>query len=169
MIGWLTGIAAAVLTLDVITKVVAVATLENQEPVRLLGGAVYLTLVRNSGAAFGLGQGYTIILTAVAVAVVAVIIRFARRLGSAPWAISLGLILGGAVGNLVDRLFREPGPMRGAVIDFISLFDDSGDVWPVFNVADSALVIGVVLALVLELTGRRWDGTTVADSQSDKD
>nr|MBA3488740.1 signal peptidase II [Longispora sp. (in: high G+C Gram-positive bacteria)] len=66
-----------------------------------------------------------------------------------------------ALGNLIDRLFRAPGPMRGAVIDFLSLFDPHGGVWPIFNIADSALVIGVCLAVLLELTGRRMDGSRV--------
>ncbi len=166
-IGWLAATALVVLVADLISKVVAVAALEGHAPVRLLGGAVYLVLTRNTGAAFSLGQGYTIVLTAIAVVVIAVIIRFARRLASRPWAVVLGLILGGAAGNLVDRLFRAPGPLRGAVIDFISVFDDAGGVWPVFNLADSALVLGAVTAVVLELTGRRLVGGPMRDSQGD--
>ncbi|MGH3647385.1 MAG: signal peptidase II [Micromonosporaceae bacterium] len=167
VLSWLLGTALVVLAADIGSKVAAVSTLEGQAPVRLLGGAVYLVLTRNTGAAFSLGQGYTIVLTLIAAVVIAVIIRFARRLASAPWAVVLGLILGGASGNLVDRLFRAPGPLRGAVIDFVSVFDDAGRVWPVFNLADSALVIGAVLAVVLELTGRRLDGTRVRNSQGD--
>ncbi|MGH3714005.1 MAG: signal peptidase II [Micromonosporaceae bacterium] len=167
VLGWLLASALTVLAVDIASKVIAVSTLEGRAAVRLLGGAVYLVLTRNTGAAFSLGQGYTVVLTLVAVVVIAVIIRFSRRLGSVPWAVVLGLILGGATGNLVDRLFRAPGPMRGAVIDFISVFDDSGGVWPVFNLADSALVVGVGIALLLELTGRRLDGTRVRHSQRD--
>ena len=69
------------------------------------------------------------------------------------------LPLGGALGNLGDRVFRAPGPFVGHVVDFVSVFDDAGRVFPVFNVADSALTIGLGLALLLELTGRRRDGT----------
>ncbi len=159
ILGWFAGTALLVLAADILTKVLAVDALQGRDPVRLLGGAVYLVLTRNSGAAWGLGAGYTIVLSLVAVVVVAVIIRFVRRLASRPWAFALGLILGGASGNLVDRLFRAPGPLRGAVVDFVSVFDNSGDVWPVFNVADSCLVIGVLIAVGLELTGRRFDGT----------
>ena len=83
----------------------------------------------------------------------------ALRLRSLPWAVSLGLVLGGALGNLVDRLFRAPGPFVGHVVDMVSLFDDHGGYWPVFNLADSSLVVGVALAVLLELTGRRRDGT----------
>lgn len=161
------GVALLVLTLDLATKVAAVSSLEGRPSVSVVDGVVYLVLTRNTGAAFSFGQGYTIVLTLIALAVVGVIVRFARRLGSTPWAISLGMILGGAAGNLADRLFRAPGPFRGAVIDFISVFDDSGGVFPVFNVADSALVIGVLLAVGLELTGRQLNGTRVRHSQGD--
>ncbi|MGH3749045.1 MAG: signal peptidase II, partial [Micromonosporaceae bacterium] len=157
--------AALVLAADMVTKVVAVATLEDQQAVRLLGGSVYLVLTRNTGAAFGLGQGYTIGLTVIAIVVIGAVIWFARKVASHPWGVALGLILGGAAGNLVDRLVQPPGPFRGAVIDFISVFDDSGDVWPVFNLADSALVIGVLLVLWLERTGRRADGSRVRHSK----
>lgn len=167
VLSWLFGTAAVVLAADLITKLVAVATLTDEPPLRLLGGAVYLVLVHNRGAAFGLGSGYTVLLAVVATVVIGVIIRFARRLGSVPWAAALGLVLGGAGGNLIDRIFREPGPFRGAVVDFVSLFDDSGGVWPVFNLADSALVTGVLLAVALELTGRRFDGTRMRDSGRD--
>jgi signal peptidase II len=163
----LAGVASLVLTVDLVTKVAAVSGLEGRPPVAVIDGVVYLVLTRNTGAAFSFGQGYTIVLTLIALVVVGVIIRFARRLGSTAWAVSLGLILGGATGNLIDRLFRTPGPFRGAVIDFISVFDDSGGVFPVFNVADSALVIGVLLAIALELTGRQLNGARVRHSQSD--
>jgi signal peptidase II len=151
--------AAAVLALDVVTKQLAVELLSDRGPVRLLGGAVYLVLTRNSGAAFSLGQQYTFVFPAVTIAVVTWIVWMSRKLRSVPWAIALGLVLGGAVGNVVDRLFRAPGPFLGHVVDFVSVFDDHGQVFPVFNVADSALTIGVCLAVLLELTGRRRDGT----------
>ena len=156
-----------ILTVDSVTKVAAVSELEGQPPVPVIDGVVYLVLTRNTGAAFSFGQGYTIVLTLIALLVVGVIVRFARRLGSTAWAVSLGLILGGATGNLVDRLFRAPGPFRGAVVDFISVFDDSGSAFPVFNVADSALVIGVLLAVLLEMTGRQLNGSRVRHSLGD--
>ena len=153
------GIAALVLVADVLTKVVAVARLEGQPPVELLGGAVYLVLVRNPGAAFSLATGYTWVLSLVAVAVVVVIVRIARRLRSTGWAVALGLVLGGALGNLVDRIFRAPGPLQGHVVDVVSLFAPDGSVWPVFNLADSCIVSGGVLLVLLALTGRELDGT----------
>jgi signal peptidase II len=153
------GIAALVLVGDVLTKVAAVARLEGHPPVELLGGAVYLVLVRNPGAAFSLATGYTWVLSLVAVAVVVVIARIARRLRSTGWAVALGLVLGGALGNLGDRIFRAPGPLQGHVVDVVSLFAPDGSVWPVFNLADSCIVSGGVLLVLLALTGRELDGT----------
>lgn len=141
-VGLVAVVAVAVFVADLITKIVAVAMLEGREPVRVLGGLVYLQLLRNPGAAFSLATGMTWVLALVAIAVVVAIVWISRRLGSAGWAIGLGLILAGALGNLVDRLFRAPGVLEGHVVDFISVFAPDGEVWPVFNVADSAIVIG---------------------------
>src|SRR5690242_15476836 len=156
------AIAALVLVADVLTKVAAVARLEGRQPVELLGGLVYLVLVRNPGAAFSLATGYTWVLSLVAVAVVVVIARIARRLRSTGWAVALGLVLGGALGNLSDRIFRAPAPLRGHVVDVVSLFAPDGSVWPVFNLADSCIVTGGVLLVLLALTGRELDGTRAA-------
>jgi signal peptidase II len=160
----LVGTAVAVLGLDALTKQIAVSQLADQPPVRLLGGAVYLVLTRNSGAAFSLGTGHTFVFPLIALVVAGWIGWMARRLRSLPWALALGLVLGGALGNVADRVFRAPGPFVGHVVDFVSLFDDSGQVWPVFNLADSALSTGVVLAILLELTGRRRDGLRTSTS-----
>lgn len=154
----LAGTAAVAIILDVITKTLAIQHLSGQESVRLLGGAVYLTFTRNAGAAFSIGTSLTWIFPIIAIFVCGVIVALARKLASLPWAIAIGLILGGALGNLGDRLFRAPGPFRGHVVDFISVFGDAGERFPVFNVADSALTCGVVLAIILELAGRRRDG-----------
>lgn len=144
---------------DTGTKQLALTTLEDREPARLLGGAVYLTVTRNSGAAFSLASDHTWVFPIIAVAVVGWIGWLTLRLRSRPWAVALGLVLGGAVGNLLDRIFRAPGPFVGHVVDMISVFDPYGRVFPVFNLADSALVCGVSLAVLLELTGRQRDGT----------
>ena len=145
--------------LDLLTKQLALSNLADGHSVRLLGGALYLTLTRNSGAAFSIAEDYTMIFPVIAFVVVGAIVWLAWRLRSVPWGLAMGLILGGALGNLVDRMFRTPGPFRGHVVDFLSLFDAHGRVWPIFNVADSSLFCGVALAIVLELTGRRRDGT----------
>ena len=144
----LLAVAGGVLALDVVSKLVAVEELSDREPISLLGGLLTLRLVRNPGAAFGMAQGMTIVFTCVAVAVVVVILRLARRLTSAWWAVALGLVLGGALGNLTDRLLRSPGPGRGHVVDFLEL-----PRWPVFNLADSAIVVAGVLMVVLSARG----------------
>jgi signal peptidase II len=152
-------IAVLVLVLDAASKVLLVAKLpEDHAPVRELGGAVYLQQTRNSGAAFSLGTGFTVILTLVAVVVVVVIVRTAGRMRSSGWAVALGLILGGALGNLADRVFRSPGFGRGHVVDWISLFGPDAKYWPIFNLADSAIVCGAIVAGVLALAGVDFDG-----------
>jgi signal peptidase II len=148
------GVALFVLALDVVTKIVVVHTLVHHAPIRLLGGFLTLLLLRNSGAAFSIGTSITIVFTAIAVAVIIYIVRAARKLRSLPWAITLGLLLGGATGNLSDRIFRSPGVFRGDVVDWIELPH-----WPVFNLADSAIVCGGVLAVLLAVMGLRMDGT----------
>lgn len=152
-------LAAGVLALDVLTKVVSVAFLEGADPIKLFGGVLYLTFVRNPGAAFGLAESMTWILALIAFGVAGFIVWISRNLRSQGWAVGLGLVLGGAVGNLADRLFREPGPMRGHVVDFLSLFDPYGQVWPVFNVADMAIVGGGVTIIILALLQHDYDGT----------
>jgi signal peptidase II len=147
-------VALAVLALDVVTKVLVVAELEGRRTLELLGGQLLIRVSRNPGAAFSFAEGATLLFTAIAITVVVVILRVSRRLGSSGWAVSLGLLLGGASGNLVDRLLRSPGPGRGAVVDFIDF-----QVWPSFNVADSAIVTGGVLAVLLSLRGVELDGT----------
>ena len=154
----LLGLATGVLALDLLTKVLVVATIEPGEDVRLLGGLVYLTSLRNMGAAFSFAEGATILFSLIAVGVAVVIVRTARRLFSTGWAVSLGLVLGGAVGNLVDRIFRDPGFLRGGVVDFVSVFAPDGRVWPVFNVADSAIVCGGILGALLAVRGVEFDG-----------
>jgi signal peptidase II len=151
--GVFVAVGLVVLILDVVSKILVVANLDESEEVRTLGGAVWLDLARNSGAAFSLGTGFTVILSVVALGVVAVIVRTASRLRSTGWAIALGLILGGALGNLADRVFRAPGVFRGRVIDWISLFGPRGEHWPIFNLADSAIVCGAILAALLTLFG----------------
>ncbi|MGH3992702.1 MAG: signal peptidase II, partial [Pseudonocardiaceae bacterium] len=111
------------------------------------------------GAAFGMATGMTWLLTLIAVGVVVAIIRAAGRLRSRGWAVALGLVLGGALGNLTDRVFRAPGPLSGHVVDMVSLFAPDGSVWPVFNLADSAIVCGGVLLVLLAAAGREFDGS----------
>ncbi|MFI7190482.1 signal peptidase II [Nocardia nova] len=152
---WLLLIAAVVLAVDLGTKALVVAKMTPGEPISIIGDVVRLTLIRNSGAAFSMATGMTWLLTLIAVAVVIGVIRIGRTLRSLSWAVGLGLVLGGALGNLVDRLFRSPGPLQGHVIDFIAVTKW----WPVFNVADSSIVCGAILLVVLTVFGFEPDGT----------
>ncbi|MGI8307552.1 signal peptidase II [Saccharopolyspora hattusasensis] len=159
LLGLLGGVAVVSLGVDILTKVAVVANLEGNPPVELFGGLLYLDVLRNPGAAFSLATGMTWLLALLAIAVVGVIIWLAPKLRSPGWAVGLGLVLGGACGNLVDRIFRAPGPLQGHVVDFLSVFAPGGAVWPVFNVADSCIVCGGILVVLMSLLGRDYDGT----------
>ena len=148
----LLSVAAVVLALDIVTKVLAVKLLKPGQPVSIIGDTVTWTLVRNSGAAFSMATGYTWMLTVIATGVVVGIFWMGRRLVSPWWAIGLGMILGGATGNLVDRFFRSPGPLQGHVVDFLSI-----GWWPVFNVADPSVVGGAILLVTLSVFGYDFD------------
>jgi signal peptidase II len=154
----LAAICATVYALDQATKALALARLTQGEPVEVLDGVLQLRLVFNPGAAFSLASGMTWLLTVVAVVVVVVVVRTATRLGSRGWAVALGLLLAGALGNLTDRLVRPPGFARGHVIDFLELPN-----WPVFNVADSSISVAAGLIVVLGLRGIGVDGRRERD------
>jgi signal peptidase II len=160
--------AVVVFALDLGSKVLALAQLEGKEPVRVLGGLVYLQIVRNPGAAFSIATGMTWVLALVAIGVVVAIIWILPRLRSTGWSLGLGLVLAGALGNLADRFFRAPGPLRGHVIDFVSLFGPNGEHWPVFNVADSSIVTGGILIVLMSLLGYEYDGRRSNDKNSKK-
>ena len=133
------------LALDVSTKILAVARLDPNEPVPLLGGLLTLRLIRNPGAAFSQGAEFTYVFAGVAVLVlIFVVVRLVPRIGHPGWAVALGLLCAGVGGNLVDRLFRAPGPFRGHVVDFLQL-----PYWPIFNVADMCISGAAVLIMVL--------------------
>jgi signal peptidase II len=158
-VGLLLGVAALVIAADVISKVMVVARIPEQTDVHLIGNVFMLTQVRNPGAAFNLGgTSSTIAFTLIAASVVAYILRAANSLRSTGWAIALGLLLGGATGNLIDRIFRAPGVFRGDVVDWIEVTR----YWPVFNVADSCIVCAGILVVLLALRGIRLDGTRAA-------
>ncbi|OBK27022.1 signal peptidase II [Mycobacterium asiaticum] len=160
----LLSVAAVVLALDVISKILAVKLLPPGQPVSIIGDTVTWTLVRNSGAAFSMATGYTWVLTLIATGVVVGIFWMGRRLVSPWWALGLGMILGGAMGNLVDRFFRAPGPLRGHVVDFLSV-----GWWPVFNVADPSVVGGAILLVVLSIFGFDFDTVGRRNPDGDND
>ncbi|KND41333.1 MULTISPECIES: signal peptidase II [Streptomyces] len=148
------GVAALAYALDLVSKMIVVAKLEHHEPIEIIGDWLKFEAIRNAGAAFGFGEAFTIIFTVIATIVIVVIARLARKLYSLPWAIALGLLLGGALGNLTDRIFRAPGVFEGAVVDFIA---PKG--FAVFNLADSAIVCGGILIVLLSFRGLDPDGT----------
>jgi len=151
----LIAIAAFVLAADAITKALVVAHLREDQPVHLIGNVLMLWLTRNPGAAFSVGTSETVVFTVIAFAVIVYIARTARKLYSLGWAIALGLLLGGAMGNLSDRIFRAPGLFRGDVVDWIAVTR----YYPIFNLADSAIVCGGILTVLLAVRGYHLDGT----------
>ncbi|GGY47950.1 signal peptidase II [Streptomyces djakartensis] len=152
------AVALFAYALDLGSKLLVVAKLEHHPPIEIIGDWLKFEAIRNAGAAFGFGEAFTVIFTMIAAAVIVVIARLARKLYSLPWAIALGLLLGGALGNLTDRIFRAPGVFEGAVVDFIAPKH-----FAVFNLADSAIVCGGILIVLLSFKGLDPDGTVHKD------
>lgn len=138
---------------DQVTKIWAQNTLRTGEPVDVVGDHIRLNLIRNAGAAFSIGNGATWVMTLVACGVLVFILRTARRIGSSAWAVALGLLLGGSLGNLTDRMVRSPGPGRGQVVDFIDYFG-----FFIGNVADIAIVGAAAFIALLAVRGVGVDG-----------
>ena len=136
------AVATVVVVFDQLTKIWAVSALSDG-PVEVIGTILQFRLTRNPGGAFGLLTGLTPVLAVVAVVMVVYIVRTTRRTSDLVMAYSLGLVLGGAVGNLVDRMVRSPGFLRGEVVDFLKVPN-----WPTFNVADCAITVGVILVAI---------------------
>jgi signal peptidase II len=155
------GTAVLVYVADVVTKHLAVSRLDASAPVELVGHYFRLTLVRNPGAAFSTGTSFTVALSFVAIAAVLIVLYVSRRVGSPGWAVALGLLLGGVSGNLTDRIFRSPGPLRGHVVDFLQLPN-----WPVFNLADISINSAAALIVILSLRGRGIDGRRHSDEHA---
>jgi signal peptidase II len=147
-------VAITAYAVDLFSKLLAVHRLSQGDPVDVVGSWLRLDLVRNPGAAFSAGTSYTLLLSVIAVIAAATVIRYGRRLGDRTWAVALGLLLAGVCGNLTDRVFREPGFLRGHVVDFLELPH-----WPVFNVADMCIDVAAVLILFQAFRNVRLDGS----------
>ena len=145
---WVFGAAGVVFVLDRITKSWAEGSLRGRPPIRVIPAVLNLRFTTNSGGAFSIGQRAPWLFAGASIAVAAAIVFTAHRHRSAATAIALGLVLGGALGNLTDRIVRGPA-LSGRVIDFVDLH-----VWPVFNLADGAIVVGALL-LAVEALHRR--------------
>ncbi|MEV0228933.1 signal peptidase II [Nonomuraea sp. NPDC050786] len=161
-------LAAVIYAADIITKTVVLRTLEGRAPLVVIPDVLQFRVIFNSGAAFSMGTGMTLVFTFIAAGVVVAIVRTARKLGSRAWALTLGLLLGGAVGNLTDRLLRYPSgfgrstQLQGHVVDFIEVLPGHFpviDYFPVFNIADSAIVCGGILAVLLAWRNVQIDGS----------
>jgi len=150
----LAAVAAVGYGLDLTTKILAVEHLTDSAPVPLVGDLLTLRLARNPGAAFSTGTSYTLVLSLVAIAAVCAVLWFARRVRSVGWALALGFLLAGVLGNLTDRVFRSPGFLRGHVVDFLQLPN-----WPIFNVADMCINVAAALIVLQAVRGISIDGS----------
>ncbi len=155
-------VAVTLYVIDQVTKVIVVRLFEGEPPRELLGPLLRLYVIRNSGAAFSIAGGQTVILSLVAIAVIVAVVHYARRLASRWWAAALGLLLAGAFGNLTDRIFRAPGLLRGHVVDFLELPH-----WPIFNVADMCIVTGGALIVLLSVLSVPFEGRAASPDGED--
>jgi signal peptidase II len=158
------AVAALGYAVDLGTKTLAVARLEDGSPVRVVGDLLTLVLARNPGAAFSTGTRYTVVLSGVAILAAVAVLWTARRLGSTGWALALGLLLAGVLGNLTDRVFRAPGFLEGHVVDFLRLPH-----WPIFNVADMCINVAAALIVLQAVRGVGVDGTRSRSGTAPRD
>jgi signal peptidase II len=152
------SVAWTIWILDLATKIWAVNNLSYKSNIKVIDEFFQLTLVRNPGAAFSFATGATVFLSLFSLIVMFVILYYSPKITSRGWAVVLGLVLGGILGNLVDRIFREPGVLRGHVIDWLQIPN-----FPVFNIADSAIVVAALISMVL--TARNIPPITKVGSQ----
>lgn len=151
------GVALVGLIVDEVSKYLVMKNLDGQPSVHVIGSLVKFTYVRNPGAAFGAGESLTPVITVIALIATVVTIRFIMKARERLWAFALGLLLAGVLGNLSDRLFRDPGPFRGHVVDFIQLPH-----YAVFNVADMCINVAAALIVIQLVRGVHLDGTRTA-------
>ncbi|WP_343968472.1 MULTISPECIES: signal peptidase II [Kribbella] len=154
LIGLFAAVGLLVLGLDQLTKVLALHHLTPGEPVNVIGSLLKFNLIRNPGAAFSLGSNLTPVISAIQIIVAVGVVYLSRKLGSIGWAVAFGLLFGGAIGNITDRVFREPSPFHGHVVDFLQTPH-----WAIFNVADMAVTSAAILLVIQTLRGIRLDGT----------
>jgi len=162
-LGMMAAVFALLYAVDQVTKALAVARLEIGHDISLVGDVLTLHLTRNAGAAFSTGTGYTELFSCLAIVAVLVVLWLSRRVRNYLWAAAFGLLLAGICGNLTDRLLREPGPLRGHVVDFLMLPH-----WPIFNVADMCINVAAALILVQAFRGVHLDGSRVVRETDDE-
>jgi signal peptidase II len=154
LVGLFAVVGVLVLGLDQLTKVLALHHLTPGEPVNVVGSLLKFNLIRNPGAAFSLGSNLTPVISAIQIIVAVGVVYLSRKLGSVGWAVAFGLLFGGAIGNITDRVFREPSPFHGHVVDFLQTPH-----WAIFNVADMAVTSAAILLVIQTLRGIRLDGS----------
>ncbi|MFD5278972.1 signal peptidase II [Pseudarthrobacter sp. NPDC058362] len=164
LLGLFAGCAVFAYALDQLTKIWVTSTMVEGERIPVLPPLLHWYFIRNSGAAFSIGENVTWVFSIIMAAVAIAILFQVRKLGSAWWALALGLLLGGALGNLTDRLFREPSFGMGHVVDFIQLPN-----FAIFNIADSAVVSAVAIICILTLRGIALDGTRLVAADRGED
>lgn len=155
--GLVLGVAVLAWLVDLGSKIYAERELAGREPVEVLGSLLQLNLTHNAGAAFSTGRSMTPVISLFATVAFAVAVWFAFRVRNLIWAWAFGLLIAGIAGNLTDRIFRDPGPLRGHVVDFLELPH-----WPVFNIADVCINVAAGLIILQSLrgigiSGRRHD------------
>ncbi|MDJ0320377.1 signal peptidase II [Pseudarthrobacter sp. PS3-L1] len=162
--GFFFGFALFAYVFDQLTKFWVTSTMVEGERIAVLPPLLHWYFIRNSGAAFSIGENVTWIFTIIMAVVAIVILLQVPKIGSRWWALALGLLLGGALGNLTDRLFREPSFGMGHVVDFISFPN-----FAIFNIADSAVVSAVATIIVLTLLGINMDGSRTVGGKKPKE
>jgi signal peptidase II len=158
------AVFAVLYAADQLTKALAVEHLSLRNDVSLVGDLLVLHLTRNAGAAFSAGTGHTEVFSCLAILAVAVVLWLSRRLRDLIWAVAFGFLLAGICGNLTDRMVRDPGPLRGHVVDFLMLPH-----WPIFNVADMCINVAAALILVQAYRGIRLDGSRAVRHSAEPD
>lgn len=162
-LGLVVGIALVAWSVDIGTKVLAVRELSDRAPIEVLGPVLQLNLVRNPGAAFSTGTGLTPWISVFGCVALVVAVVLSRRVRTPLWGVAMGLLIAGIAGNLTDRFFREPGPLRGHVIDFLELPN-----WPVFNVADICINVAAGLIVLQSLRGVPMGGRPAPDEAEEE-
>ncbi len=149
------GVGLLVILVDQLTKAIALANLELYKPVPVIGDLLHFTLAFNDRAAFSLGGASTWVFTLISSTVTLALLWFGPSFRTRGWLILGGLALGGVSGNLIDRLFREPGFPNGHVVDFIQIPFN----FPIFNIADMAICIAAFLIALRIVTGQKFGGS----------
>ena len=156
--------AISVFVIDQATKFWAVTYLENGSDIQVIGDFLQFSFLRNPGAAFSIGTNVTWVFTLISIAVVIAILVLAKSATNRFWALGLGGMLGGALGNLGDRIFRSPEPFQGHVVDFILLPN-----YPMFNIADSAVVVSAIAMVILSFRGVDFSAPGISSSRPNID